>query len=976
MGSLSLGRSKEHENFWFAGQAFVLGALCIDGHSLRPRRCLRSGDIWRAARGGVNWDDENAAAEGYYFKTTADDGTATYYKPNEVKDAPKGSTLELIQGYAASTESGIAALPANSTLNLNGNSIWSAGEDNGAVITSLGNSTIVNEDDGWTTINSFKAVDDSTTTFSGDIHIHSNITSTKLVLSQNASLTAESVVGDVEMGTKSTLSVSNYENKDSEAIGIDGNLTMDEGAEGAEATVYATSKVKAVGINNTKPIAVHNGQKLTVKTYIEDDSKSADIAISGDLTVGTGADVEISTTIGYDYDVVPSTAIGGNLVAAAGNYWGAIKGENSSVTGGSFSINPASFVAEGHGVKYAKGTYTVLPDSELNSEITNLYWGAKKDDTSPYENPSYTINYTSSKNSTGVYEVSFLKENDSGTFESVYNSRAYYDEGGVREINDYGWFHRMLLAVGDDNISGIYKFQVTELDGENAGATATCEDTYEFKAPENKLGTATDLHWNESKPTVACFTLPENASGYSVTLYRKGDDEAFHPAGGYTSYNSNSKYVERDFNDKRFQLLTKPGTYKFAVRAISSNLEEILDGPESELSSGEFNLGDVTKKVTEGVTADTATNGKEFLSKEDPSVVGAAMTSDKDARETIEKAEEAYAAVNNVETKVESSIEAIDTAKVSAIGAAYNAENGTSVELKIGEASQKRIDNDPSLKSVVQFSMDLKQKDASGNEISLGKTDNLAVPVCVTIPVPNSIKGNLRIHHYSNDGSYETIWPVVFTENGQTYARFYVTHFSDFVLLVEDENGSTDNPSSGDNDNPGTGGGSTIVTPPSTDPSGPSTPGVIEPSNPGTDEPSKPEEPTTPDTPAVDGPEVGTVATVGSITCKVTAAGEVEITKIPAGKKSVTIPAKVKIGGKSCTVTGIASGLFKSSKATTLIIKSKDLTKKSVKNALKGSKVKVVKIKVSGKKSVNKKYFKQYKKIFTKKVCGKKVTVK
>ena len=49
--------------------------------------------------------------------------------------------------------------------------------------------------------------------------------------------------------------------------------------------------------------------------------------------------------------------------------------------------------------------------------------------------------------------------------------------------------------------------------------------------------------------------------------------------------------------------------------------------------------------------------------------------------------------------------------------------------------------------------------------------------------------------------------------------------------------------------------------------------------------------------------------------------------------------------------------------------------RKSVKGSLKGSKIRNVKVKV-GKKSVNRKYVKKYKKYFTKKNAGRKVSVK
>ena len=113
--------------------------------------------------------------------------------------------------------------------------------------------------------------------------------------------------------------------------------------------------------------------------------------------------------------------------------------------------------------------------------------------------------------------------------------------------------------------------------------------------------------------------------------------------------------------------------------------------------------------------------------------------------------------------------------------------------------------------------------------------------------------------------------------------------------------------------------------------------------------------------------------------------------------KNYTVPATIIAGGKKLKVTRINSGAFKGkkirkvtisanvtkisanafkgSKATRIVLKTRKLTKKSVKNSLKGSKVKTIQVKV-GKKSVNKKYVKKYKKFFTKKNAGRKVKIK
>ncbi len=63
-------------------------------------------------------------------------------------------------------------------------------------------------------------------------------------------------------------------------------------------------------------------------------------------------------------------------------------------------------------------------------------------------------------------------------------------------------------------------------------------------------------------------------------------------------------------------------------------------------------------------------------------------------------------------------------------------------------------------------------------------------------------------------------------------------------------------------------------------------------------------------------------------------------------------------------------------KVTVVEVRTKKLTKKSVKNSLSESKVKTIKVNVAKKVKTNKTYVKKYKKIFTKKIAGRKVTVK
>lgn len=120
----------------------------------------------------------------------------------------------------------------------------------------------------------------------------------------------------------------------------------------------------------------------------------------------------------------------------------------------------------------------------------------------------------------------------------------------------------------------------------------------------------------------------------------------------------------------------------------------------------------------------------------------------------------------------------------------------------------------------------------------------------------------------------------------------------------------------------------------------------------------------------------GQIANVGGNTYQVVSANaKTAAFNKAANKKSATVPATVVINGVTLKVTGISPYAFKGTKVKTVTVKTKNLKKATVKKSLKGSKVKTVKVKV-GKKKDNKKYVKKYKKIFTKKNAGKKVTVK
>lgn len=102
----------------------------------------------------------------------------------------------------------------------------------------------------------------------------------------------------------------------------------------------------------------------------------------------------------------------------------------------------------------------------------------------------------------------------------------------------------------------------------------------------------------------------------------------------------------------------------------------------------------------------------------------------------------------------------------------------------------------------------------------------------------------------------------------------------------------------------------------------------------------------------------------------------VKLVKANKSTKTVTLPESVTICGSRYKVTGIAANAFKGSKAKTLVVKTRKLTKRSVRSALKGSKLTKVSVKVSGSKKVKARYLRLYRKIFTKKNAGRTVSVR
>lgn len=117
---------------------------------------------------------------------------------------------------------------------------------------------------------------------------------------------------------------------------------------------------------------------------------------------------------------------------------------------------------------------------------------------------------------------------------------------------------------------------------------------------------------------------------------------------------------------------------------------------------------------------------------------------------------------------------------------------------------------------------------------------------------------------------------------------------------------------------------------------------------------------------------VGSTAAKGNLTYKITSDSEVALYKATGSSTTVTVPAEVTIDGQKYKVTAISSGAFKScKKLSTLIIKSNTLTKAGVKNSLKSSTIKTIRLSGAAQSKLS-----SYMKYFAKANSGKTVTVR
>ena len=365
-----------------------------------------------------------------------------------------------------------------------------------------------------------------------------------------------------------------------------------------------------------------------------------------------------------------------------------------------------------------------------------------------------------------------------------------YREGDTDPYASYGWSfgstylpeRRYIDSFCLQNPeSGTYYFTV-QSEGDN---TAYCDSeiltsgTWTYTKPSARLDTCSGLTWNWPQCSWTAVT-GDHVDGYEVEWYfvATADDEPRSCGGSWSRGGA-----DRTTNSPWDELIQENGIgyYYFRVRALSDDITAACNGEWSELSEP-FNLTELSLSVEEQLEEITTGDPDEIRSAVqamDTQELKSAMLADQDntgATAQIAALEET--AGGSAAIEVADNASAFDASQVSIVGANLNTPTSDANPITLVIDKPEKTDVIPAAYDnavAVRFSMTLD---------NVADPENLEVPVKITLPVPASINPSFLVilHYHAATGEVEEIRPWVYQENGQYYAAFVLTSFSDFVM--------------------------------------------------------------------------------------------------------------------------------------------------------------------------------------------------
>lgn len=199
---------------------------------------------------------------------------------------------------------------------------------------------------------------------------------------------------------------------------------------------------------------------------------------------------------------------------------------------------------------------------------------------------------------------------------------------------------------------------------------------------------------------------------------------------------------------------------------------------------------DAVKDLNEGSAKEAVTNAKNEIATafaNDKNALQIAMLSNTDTQKAVEKLDDLYRIKQNITINTaEVDVDGLEKSKISMVGAALNASPETEIQMEIkkpdpekDEVSKKQDWFKQNYENAIQFSMKV---------TGIQNSENLAIPITITMPVPNGIDADkMVVIHVQSNGNYQE---EVVRNNGNGTISFTVTHFSEFVFAQKKDTAS------------------------------------------------------------------------------------------------------------------------------------------------------------------------------------------
>ncbi|MBR5285110.1 MAG: hypothetical protein IKU27_08705, partial [Clostridia bacterium] len=419
---------------------------------------------------------------------------------------------------------------------------------------------------------------------------------------------------------------------------------------------------------------------------------------------------------------------------------------------------------------------------------------------------------------------------DEGNFldQSRYEYEIYeITENGDDEVHSGSWsysstttraYFDMVSFIYEDLPSGTYYFRVRARgDGINYNHGPWVEsEPWTFVKPDAQLNTPTNPAWNDTDFTdyngspyiAATWDSVEGAGYYEVDFYfAKNEKATLRRLGGTFDIRADETLETRLWEDQIEEY--GPGLYYFEVRAIAKDITKKQNSEWSVMSPA-YDLRDTASNVNDqldqllssgDIQAPSASQIQAAVSEIellDEVMAADAAKGNTGTLDKLAQLEEMIKEELDVETgtAVSGSLAERFDGAMPEIGVANMALNidmdkaaeateTTQVTLNVADAKgavnlpETLIDTQKN--NTMVFSMDIPNaKDA--NPEAPGR--QLLVPVQITLPIPADINRSfLVVLHEKSDGTWEELFmPHIFEKNGQWYATFNVTSFSNFAF--------------------------------------------------------------------------------------------------------------------------------------------------------------------------------------------------